>query len=94
MELLLDVIEESRGDGQVAAMVPATMSPGNATIFLLVILVVLLFLFLFLLLPVAKLVPTRGVVMVGCHAAVHGGALVFRCLQTAAGQSQWPSTGT
>jgi hypothetical protein len=55
-----------------AAVVPATVSPGSATLFLLVTLVVLLVLFLFLLLPVAQLVPTRVVVMVGCHTAVHG----------------------
>jgi hypothetical protein len=75
MKLLLDVIEEPRGDRLVATVVPATVASGGATIFLLLVILLVL---LFLLLLVATLVATRGVVMVRRDAAVHGVTLVFR----------------
>jgi uncharacterized membrane protein YobD (UPF0266 family) len=71
VELLLDVVEQPRGEGLmvtavVVMVMPATVSRHGVTIVLLVVLVVLL-LVLF-----ASFLGTSLAVMLSCHTAVHG----------------------
>jgi hypothetical protein len=72
LELPLDEVEETRRDGQTTSVPMTVPLPSGGIVFLLVTLLVLLVLLLVMLLPVAQLVTSRAVVMVGSHAAVHG----------------------